>query len=398
MCKPVYTKPFSLLIAKKEGSELENLMIKVLGNNYQESELKSKRMSSITIQNCPFCDGRWKLNVNAEKGVYRCARCGESGNAIKLNAALNEITYKESKKQLYADKKPAKKIEMVGSKELPVASLERRDAIYRSIIKHGICSQEQADDLARRGLHTDQYRWYATVVSGLNDSFTTWCRGETHGLIENGKLRGIPGLYGKVEKVGTNGEVVDDIHLNLPKNIGYLIPVISHIGTKPAISCMQIRRLDSKSKVRYTFFTSGDDKLKNGSSVNECNKIHYTRNFWQDGKFVVPETVNLTEGALKADVASVLSGQPFIAILGVNNVRDLPQELQFLKAHGCKKINICFDMDYEKNKYVAKALSEIILIIKDSGLIPRKIVWNNQYKGIDDYLLSVSRGETVNKE
>ena len=376
---------------------MENLMIKVLGNNYQESELKSKRISSITIRNCPFCGGQWKLNVNAEKGVYRCARCGESGNAIKLNATLNGITYEESEKQLRADKKPPKKIEMVGAKELPVASLERRDAIYSSIIKHGICSAEQAQDLARRGMSEDQYRWYATVVGGLNDSFTTWCRGESHGFIENGKVRGIPGLYGKVAKDGIGNEITDDIHLNLPKNIGYLIPVISHTGTKPAISCMQIRHLNSNSKVRYTFFTSGDDKLKNGSSVNECNKIHYTRNFWQDGKLAVPETVNLTEGALKADVASVLSSQPFIAILGVNNTRDLPQELQFLKAHGCKKINVCFDMDYEKNKYVAKALSEIILTIKDSGLIPRKIVWNNQYKGIDDYLLSVSRGEAAVK-
>lgn len=374
---------------------MKNLMTEVLGENYQETELRAKRMSSITIRNCPFCGGQWKLNVNAEKGVYRCAKCGESGNATKLNAKLRGITYAESDKQLKAatsSNKPVKKFEAIASKELHVASLERRDAIYRSIIKHGICSNEQALDLERRGLGEDQYHWYATVVEGLNNNFSVWCRGETQGFIENGKVCGIPGLYGKVAKDEVGNEVTSDIKLNLPKKLGYLIPVISHKGTKPAISCMQIRHLDGKA--RYTFFTSGDDSLQNGTSVNECNKIHYTRNFWQNGKFVVPTTVNLTEGALKADVASVLSGQPFIAILGVNNVRDLPQELNYLKAHGCKKINICFDMDYEKNKYVAKALDEIILIIKKSGLVPRKIVWNKKYKGIDDYLLSVSRGES----
>lgn len=374
-----------------------NLMRKVVGMNYQENDLKLVRSTSINVRSCPFCKGQWKFNINPEKGVYRCAKCGESGNAIKLNAVLNGISYEESKKQLLADKKPLKKVELVVEKELPVVSIERRNAIYSSIIKNGICSADQAADLERRGMPIENYRWYVTAVDGLNDTFACWCKKQPYGFIENGKLKGIPGLYGETRMNSGGEEDTSGIHLNLPKNIGYLIPVITHYKMKPAISCMQIRHL--KGNLRYSFFTSGDDKLKNGISVNDCNKIHYTRNFWDsEGKMVIPETVNLTEGALKADVASVLSGQPFIAILGVNNTRDLSGELNFLKANGCKKINICLDMDYSKNKYVKNALDKITSIIKDSGLIPRKIIWNNEYKGIDDYLLSVKRkGEEITR-
>lgn len=368
---------------------LDSLMKRVLEADYCENELKSKRSSSITVRNCPYCQGQWKLNINAEKGVFRCARCGEKGNSIKLHSKLKDLSYEAAKEELLGDTlKPRFSFEVSTSKGLKTASLCQRSKIYKAIIKNGYASKAQADDLKRRGLANEQISWYVTCSYGMKKEFSNWCKGEYHALLEYGNPVGIPGLFGKILKDENGREDTSQVFLNMPKDLGYFIPVITHTrkGTQE-ISCMQIRHL--KGDLRYSFFTSGDDALENGVSVSECNKVHYTRNFWIDGKMVIPETVNLTEGALKADVASVLSGQPFIAILGVNNTRDLHDELIFLKSHGCKKINVCFDMDYATNKNVAKALNEVNGLIISIGLTPRKITWDKAYKGIDDYLLSV---------
>lgn len=372
---------------------LDSLMKKVMESDFCEDELKSKRSSSITVRTCPYCQGQWKLNLNAEKGVFRCARCGESGNSIKLHSKLKDLSYEAAKEELLEGQlKPHFTFEVSTSKGLETASLNQRSSVYKAIIKNGYVSKAQADDLKRRGLTNNEFGWYATCSSSMKNGFCIWCKGIYHALIEYGKPVGIPGLFGKILKDENGREDTSQIFLNMPKDFGYLIPVLTHgKGNKQEISCMQVRHL--KGELRYSFFTSGDDKLENGVSVSECNKVHYTRNFWVDGKMVIPETVNLTEGALKADVASVLSGQPFIAILGVNNTRDLHNELIFLKSHGCKKINVCFDMDYATNKNVEKALKEVNKLIISAGLTPRKITWDNAYKGIDDYLLL-----TKNKE
>lgn len=370
---------------------LDSLMKKVMESDFCEDELKSKRSSSITVRTCPYCQGQWKLNLNADKGVFRCARCGESGNSIKLHSKLKDLSYEAAKEELLEGQlKPHFTFEVSTSKGLETASLNQRSSVYKAIIKNGYVSKAQADDLKRRGLTNNEFGWYATCSSSMKNGFCIWCKGIYHALIEYGKPVGIPGLFGKILKDENGREDTSQIFLNMPKDFGYLIPVLTHgKGNKQKISCMQIRHL--KGELRYSFFTSRDDKLENGVSVSECNKVHYTRNFWVDGKMVIPETVNLTEGALKADVASVLSGQPFIAILGVNNTRDLHNELIFLKSHGCKKINVCFDMDYVTNKNVEKALKEVNKLIISAGLTPRKITWDNAYKGIDDYLLSTKK-------
>lgn len=367
---------------------MDKLMQKVIEANYDSEEMKGKKSSSITVRSCPWCNRQWKLNINADKGVYRCAACGEKGNAISLHAKLRDLSYDESKRDLLGLQTPKKTFvfSTISSKAIKTASLQRRDAVYRSIIKNGYCSQAQFNDLIKRGLSDDQIKWYATVAYGQVNSFKVRGKGCDKVFIENGKIRGIPGLFGKPAVDEYGNECVDNIYLYLPKEIGYLIPVITHLDKKPAISCMQIRHL--KGDLRYTYFTSGNKDLSNGVDVGECNKVHYTRNFWKDGKMVIPETVNLTEGALKADVASVLSERPFIAVLGVNNTKDLAEELKFLKSNGCKNINVCFDMDYLENPNVQKALEETNKLIKNAGLHVRRITWDKKYKGIDDYLLS----------
>lgn len=365
------------------------LMEKTIALDFQQKETKGNSVS-LTIKTCPYCHRLWKLNVNMEKGVFRCPACDESGNAAKLHAKMRNFSYKEALAELKnEDVSPQNNIKVVETKEVETASLARRNNVYCSIIKNGLCSKDQYNDLKHRGFNDEQMHWYATIQSAnanVNNKVNFCCEGTKQILLEDNKFKGIPGIFGNCKKNADGTENTDWLFLAFPKQAGYLIPVITHgKHNEQMISCMQIRHFQGDT--RYSFFTSAG--LKNGVNVSNCNKLHYTRNFWDStGKMNVPETVNLTEGALKADVASVLSDRCFIAVLGVNNTKDLKNELQFLKKNGCKAINVCFDMDYQDNPNVAKALAKVQKMILDAGLKIRNITWEKQYKGIDDYLLA----------
>ena len=109
------------------------------------------------------------------------------------------------------------------------------------------------------------------------------------------------------------------------------------------------------------------------------------------------------EGALKADIASVLYDRIdskagphlFLGLTGVNNISQLSDALRYCADRGTRKIGIFIDMDYRSKKEVADALNRILEIISsircpDGVPLQYQIMeWDEKYKGIDDYLLSV---------
>lgn len=370
---------------------------KIVEFNYCSEEIRFNKDSTINVKSCPWCEeAHWKLNINPNKGrcgVFRCPKCGHSGSLISLQMKLQKQEYDEALDMLKnSELKSRFKYEVKATSDtVPTASLKRRDAVYRQLIAKGYASQKLAKDLIRRGLGQDQFDWYITVKRGDVNNFSNYVKGP--GLIENRHLVSIPGVFGKAKQDEFGKEDTSELFFSFPVNAGYLIPIISHLGEKPAISCMQIRHFEvEEGYPRYSYLTSNNTKLKNGVGVGECNKVHYTRNFWNEDlwnnpQMKVPKTVNLTEGALKADVASVLSGRCFIAVPGVNTIKDLPGELKFLKEKGCERINICFDMDYLDKPQVQQALEKVVEIIKSSDLKPIQIKWDRAFKGIDDYYL-----------
>lgn len=376
---------------------MDENMKKVIMADFDAKDLKQKNIKSIYVRECPKCKRTWKLNVNAEKGVFRCAACGESGNAIKLHSLLRGISLEKAKDEVLGiNEKELKPIifKENGSSD-SLADLNIRSALYSSLIRQGYLSKSAYADLERRGLPIEECERYIFIPTldkeGKNYRSELWIDDKFKGpLYKDGKIYSIPGIYGKV--TAKNGkESYGRLSLALPLNDkGYLIPITTHgDNDKPKISCCQIRHLGKDIQTRYTYLTS--DGLKGGIGVGGCNKIHYTKNFWKNKKLEVPKTVNLTEGPLKADVAAYLSGRCFIAVPGVNSTADLPGELAFLKSKGCESINLCFDMDYRDKPEVKKALEKVKSIIKDADLKVNVITWNSNYKGIDDYLLSKKR-------
>ena len=350
---------------------------------------------------CPFCDGKRKLNVNNQNGLWRCAKCDESGNAITLHSKLTGLDNKESYKDLMnrykglpADQRATLAAPKKPEIEFVPAYLTTRDTFYQYLLENLTLSENHKRNLLERGLSEEEiikygYKTCPTLVSSIaNKIFSEtgmWpsLKNQEKLYLEQNQRFQIPGVAG----TGKNIKIV------VPRN-GFFVPVRTRSGQ---IARMQIRRdmpnnLTEEQKedfARYITFSSGNEE--NGVSSSGTENIHYVGfDFEQyySKDYKTPKIVCLTEGALKADVAHSLSGWSFISLMGVGSQSQLVEELKFLKSHGTEKIMICFDADYREKQSVAKALNAAKEKITSVGLDWQMVNWDPQYKGIDDFLLA----------
>lgn len=91
----------------------------------------------------------------------------------------------------------------------------------------------------------------------------------------------------------------------------------------------------------------------------------------------------LTEGELKADIATTLSGLLTISIPGVSHWR---AALPVLGQLGVRLVRLAFDADAHTNPTVARALRCTIIALQDAGYQAALEQWAPAHKGIDDLL------------
>jgi hypothetical protein len=96
------------------------------------------------------------------------------------------------------------------------------------------------------------------------------------------------------------------------------------------------------------------------------------------------DTVRLTEGELKADIATVLSALLTISVPGVAMWRTA---LPVLQALSVPRVLLAFDADWRTNSRVARALGQAALALTEAGYTVEVEDWDPaQGKGIDDLL------------
>jgi hypothetical protein len=94
--------------------------------------------------------------------------------------------------------------------------------------------------------------------------------------------------------------------------------------------------------------------------------------------------VLLTEGELKADLASKLSGLPVVAAPGCSSWGPC---LPLLQALGCKTVRLAFDADAFDKTPVARALAGCAVGLQEAGFAVEVAAWDKGAgKGIDDAL------------
>ena len=332
---------------------------------------------------CPFCGGKRKLNVHQGKSVFRCAKCDTSGNTITFHAKSLGIDNKSAREDLDkrfkgipSSKKANYKFIEFEPQKTPFP-IDVRNVVYNDLLKQLSLSDKHHEDLIKRGLTEEQIikNGYKTTplnelqkIGGIACEFV---EGATKGEY------GIPGFY-DIDTLGAK---------MVKRKNGFLIPCRTFDGL---ISGFQIRNdelPDNATKEqkehfhKYSWLTSTEKE--SGCSFTGCENIHFAGD-WSN----VPKKINLTEGLLKADIASALTGKPFLGLSGVNNLSQLEERLVFLKSKGVEMVNICVDMDYREKKEVQKAMENIEKIISKAGLKYSVIKWDEKYKGIDDFLLA----------
>lgn len=315
--------------------------------------------------NCPCCDTNNKrhLNINLQKGVFKCPRCGFGGGMLDLYAHYTGMDKKQSYRAI------ADRLHVDGSKAMPrlqyreqpeipqnpLMDIEARDATYRALLSKLSLSSDHRDNLMRRGLDEGviirgMYR--TTPVAGF-DTIAKQLQNEGH------YLAGIPGFH------------KDDGIWQLSKlRRGILIPVRDQFGRIQGLKL----RLDNVSKRKFRWVSSSEWPEGCGCEA------------WPHVAGEAQETVLLIEGPLKADIVHALTGQSLIAVSGVSSLEPLTSVLEYMRERNVRRIMTAFDMDMMSNRFVQKDFRKLAQLLSGMGFQFGTYLWDPRFKGLDDYV------------
>lgn len=342
---------------------------------------------------CPICgDRRGKMNLNTAKDLWRCNYCGEGGGMLSLYAKVYGVSNSDAYREI-----------------CDALAVNGFSPDYTVPEKTAPTEAEQSDAASVQEVHQTlsmllsmltlipAHRAHLRSVRGLSDDEITrfgfkstpppfLCRSLTNRLVKAGcRVQGVPGFY-----VDDNGCWTVKFH---QRTSGIIIPIF---GVDGLIHGAQIR-LDhplkdkddppEKTGVKYLTLSSAGKRMGTTSG----SPIHFVGD-------PCSRVVYVTEGCLKADVAHALMHRTFVATLGVNNTAKLDELFAFLHRNGTEEIIEAEDMDKYSNEMVGKGASKIYALAARHGMRCRRLTWNPNYKGIDDWQLALRRKEQKMKE
>ncbi len=353
-----------------------------------------RRGSGQIYVDCPICgDRRGKMNLNLTKNVWRCNYCGEGGGMLALYAQVYGISKSDAYQQICealqtGDHAPAytppSKTEL--PEEVPQSEQASQQTIHQTLT--ALLSNLTLTEAHRKHLHTKRGLTDAQIEQfGFKSTPAPYlCRAVTERLVKQGHtVQGVPGFY-----VNDNGKWTVKFH---QRTSGILIPVRNVDG----LLCGLQTRLDKpikdkddkpgKTGIKYLTLSSTGKKM---GAAAKC-PVHFVGD-------PLSRVVYVTEGALKADVAHALTGRTFAATIGANNTGGLDGLFAFLSRNGTEEIIEAEDMDKYSNDAVSKGASKVCRLAAKYGMTCRRLVWNPNYKGIDDWQLALRRKNEVHKE
>lgn len=313
---------------------------------------------------CPFCgDTKYHLGINKMLDRFHCFRCKEKGNSVSLYAKMNSISNKEAYKLLVSEKYiyEQKSCDFSSINEAPIRPIEDRHTVYYDFLKLLRLNRAHRENLERRGL-TFEYIHRFMYKSVPTDDVIR--REVLENLASMHDLRGIPGFY-----TDSNG----DWQMYFKRCGGIFIPVCNKEGYIQGLQ-MRLDVTPESGEKKFRWFSS--KYYDNGAGAKPW--IHVVGD-------TTAKMACLTEGAMKADITSVLAkGQLFLAVPGVNALNCLPDVIRDL---GIVRIYEAMDMDKRSKPEVKQALIMLKTMLYKMGVECVSCSWNPQYKGLDDYLL-----------
>ena len=352
-----------------------------------------RRAPSQVYVDCPICgDRRGKMNLNTAKDLWRCNYCGEGGGMLSLYAKVYGVSNSDAYREIcdalavngflpdYTVPEKTTPVEAEQSDAASVQEVHQTLSMLLSMLT--LIPAHRAHLQSVRGLSDDEITRFG--FKSTPPPFL--CRSLTNRLVKAGcRVQGVPGFY-----VDDNGCWTVKFH---QRTSGIIIPIF---GVDGLIRGAQIR-LDhplkdkddppEKTGVKYLTLSSTGKRMGTTSG----SPIHFVGD-------PCSRVVYVTEGCLKADVAHALMHRTFVATLGVNNTAKLDELFAFLHRNGTEEIIEAEDMDKYSNEMVGKGASKIYALAARHGMRCRRLTWNPNYKGIDDWQLALRRKEQKMKE
>lgn len=314
---------------------------------------------------CPIC-GRPTWCRVARNGTYAICNRMESGRPARGEGG-GWIHRLGGARSFSEDFGPAINVPPPGDDVAPAARL---DAVYRRFLAALILNGTHRRLLQEKGLDPCDAakRHYASLpLQGRSRV----CRR----VAERGDLTGVPGFY---IAEGDRGH-----YWTCVGSPGVLIPVCAPDG--------RIRRLRVRPDKlhegcgKYLHFSSSNKKGGTGSG-SHC---HVAR-----PATVTDGAVWITEGEIKADIASGILGAIVVSIPGVSSwQRALPDLAELLPGGGC--VVLALDADWRTNPAVHAALWNLLLSCQALGYRTEAALWEPTHKGIDDLLVAGLRPTIV---
>ena len=343
---------------------------------------------------CPKCQSQKELRrkelkmfLNFDKDMYRCAKCGDKaslteGGPVAFWMLMKGIDNpKDAAKDFYRQRdgipaekrKEYKRPEPVPEK--PPAPIEVRDHTYRCLFKISRLSPKHREALKAVRCLSDQDIDRLGYKSTPRDGKSAAAQ-----LLKMGcTLDGVAPFYKDKDGTWT---------MRLYKWPGVMMPKLNAKGQIQSVEvCMDPGKDGKFQGAKYLPFSSDMDSDGTPLPCGTGNRVFCHFRLGARGL----QKVVLTEGVLKADIISTLSGYSVLSISGVNSQQYLPGALIGLSNVDIfQGVYIAFDNDFADNPHVQKALNKLKATMDSYG-IPYKDIsgdWPKEYKGLDDYLIA----------
>lgn len=359
------------------------------------------------------------MNVNFIKNVWRCNYCDEHGGMLALYAKVNNTTnsdaYREICDILQTDPPWGYEAENKQDGGTGDSTWEpRSDSPLPDRAEQAIAYDLEEVSQSQRASNQEIHQTYSMLFEmlslsnrhrqhlkspkrGLTDEQINslgyrstppafLCRSLTEQLLAKGcTVQGVPGFY-QLE----NGDWSVKF---TKKTSGILIPARGIDGLIHGAQILLDVPIKDKNDPpekkgnKYIWLSSSTKRL----GVTSGSPVHFVGNPFA-------RTVYVTEGLLKADIAHLMMNRSFVAIAGANNVSQLKLLFALLAQNGTELIVEAHDMDKYSNKAISKGASKIYLIAQEHGMDCRRLTWNPNYKGVDDWQIAMRREEVLKKE
>lgn len=307
-------------------------------SNHGHTRARLRR--SNRARKCPICQGQ---GCGQSPGITLCWRV-QSDKQAKSGAYIHTDTTAAG---------PA----VWTPPEVPLASIERRHAVYSALLEMCDLSAshrhhlESVRHLPPTAIWRAQFRTVPNRMTG--DAIASH-------LASRWELKGVPGFWRK------DGRWV----LSFAGKAGFYIPLRNATGQ---IEALQIRADFGKPK--YLLVSSRD--LPDG--VSSGAPAHFTH--------LKGESAVITEGGLKAEVIAEKLQTFVIGLVAVGTFPDsFGQQLKRICPY-LRRVAIAFDADWRTNEMVMGQMRRLAESLKAAGLAVEVRTWPaEQGKGYDDYL------------